>query len=99
MIVRVRLFAILRERAGAESVELELPSGARVGDALAQIETLTRELPVVMAVNQEYAAPDTVLSPGDELALIPPVSGGAPRARVTEAPLSLDALVSTVRDP
>jgi molybdopterin synthase catalytic subunit len=59
-------------------------------------------MPLVMAVNREYADADAVLSPGDELALIPPVSGGAATAshvRVTAEPLSFDALVERVRDP
>jgi molybdopterin synthase catalytic subunit len=100
MVVRVRLFAILRERAGSNSVELELPSGARVADALSAVRELTQGVPVVMAVNREYAAPCTILAPDDELALIPPVSGGAgPHVRVTTEPLSLDALSAAVADP
>jgi molybdopterin converting factor subunit 1 len=112
MHVRVRLFAMLRERAGASELELELPEGARVRDALAAgpVAELAEGLPLVMAVNREYAKDDVVLSPGDELALIPPVSGGAgetpetgtaarPHVRITDAPLSLDALVARVRDP
>lgn len=100
MVVRVRLFAILRERAGSNSVELELPPGARVADVLAAVRELTRGVPVVMAVNREYAAPGTVLAPGDELALIPPVSGGGgPHVQVTPEPLSLDALGRAVADP
>ena len=78
MTVTVRLFAILRQRAGRESIELELPEGARVADALAQVDHLAGGLTLVMAVNREYAAADHPLAPGDELALIPPVSGGAP---------------------
>src|SRR4051812_28456725 len=100
----VRLFARLRERAGREAVELELPDGARVADALAALDDVAGGLPVVMAVNREYAGAEQVLSAGDELALVPPVSGGAidaapvhPRGR-TEA-LSLDELAARVRDP
>jgi molybdopterin synthase catalytic subunit len=107
--VTVRLFAMLRERAGASEVTVELPEGARVRDALAALGELADGLPLVMAVNREYAPEDAVLAPGDELALIPPVSGGsgtggvgsAPRAhaRVVAEALSLDALVARVRDP
>jgi MoaE-MoaD fusion protein len=71
------LFAILRERAGADEIELQLPDGARVGDALAGLGALASGVSIVMAVNREYADPDTPLRAGDELALIPPVSGGA----------------------
>ncbi|HEX6228446.1 MAG TPA: molybdenum cofactor biosynthesis protein MoaE [Solirubrobacterales bacterium] len=106
MTLQVRLFAILREQAGRESIEIELEEGATVAEALAALrggsplaETLER-LPVRMAVNREYAAPETRLAAGDELALIPPVSGGAtPHARVTEEPLSLAALSEAVASP
>ena len=103
MEVTVRLFAILRERAGAAEVVLDLPDGARVADALAKLHELAEGLPLVMAVNREYADAQRTLGPGDELALIPPVSGGetsaAPWARVTSEPLSLEALAARVRDP
>ena len=105
MEVTVRLFATLRERAGAPSLMLELPDGARVSDALASdvLAPLAEGVPLVMAVNREYADAERVLDPGDELALIPPVSGGstaaAPWVRVSAEPLSLDALAERVRDP
>jgi MoaE-MoaD fusion protein len=102
MQVRVRLFAVLRERAGVNELNLELPDGALVSDALAQVGSLTDGVPVVMAVNQEYADIGEVLHAGDEVALIPPVSGGsvtALHARVTAEPLRLDPLVELVKDP
>jgi molybdopterin synthase catalytic subunit len=102
MHVRVRLFAGLRERAGTDQIELELPDGARVDDALAHLGELSNGIPVVMAVNQEYADGDVALHPDDELALIPPVSGGSvgvAHTRVTTEPLSLDELTERVRDP
>jgi len=108
MLHRVRLFAVLRERAGDDTVEVELPEGATVGEALRRLGeqhpdlgSALDSLTPVMAVNREYADAATVLAAGDELALIPPVSGGAgpsPHARVTEEPLSaerLSALVAT----
>jgi molybdopterin synthase catalytic subunit/molybdopterin converting factor small subunit len=94
MKVSVRLFAILRERAGSERIELELADGATVGDAIAALP-VAQGVPVVMAVNREVAREDVVLSPDDELALIPPVSGGA----IHTEPLSVDALLERVRDP
>jgi MoaE-MoaD fusion protein len=100
--VTVRLFAMLRERAGARELTLELPDGARVADALSQLGEIAAGLPLVMAVNREYAPEDQVLDAGDELALIPPVSGGETalvHARVTAEPLSLDAVAARVRDP
>jgi MoaE-MoaD fusion protein len=102
MVVRVRLFAMLRERAGRGEVELELPDGARVGDALSALAELADGLPLVMAVNREYADRDALLEPGDELALIPPVSGGGVatgHVRLTAAPIALDPLRERVRDP
>lgn len=81
---RVRLFASLRELAGTDWVELHLPAGSTVADAVRELgqrhaplaEPLAR-MSVVMAVNREYAESNQVLEGGDELALIPPVSGGA----------------------
>ena len=102
MNVTVRLFAILRQRAGSDTLELELPEGARVSDALAEVDHLAGGLKLVMAVNREYAAADQRLEAGDELALIPPVSGGAttaPHVAIREDALSLDALAARVRDP
>jgi molybdopterin synthase catalytic subunit len=108
MRVRVRLFAILRERAGRDSVDLALPEGATVADALEALRTergleeLLPALPVRMAVNRDYASADTQLSQDDELALVPPVSGGEAsrvHSRVTEDPLSLDTLSRAVRRP
>jgi molybdopterin synthase catalytic subunit len=102
MRVRVQLFAGLRERAGSGEIELELPDDARVGDALDRVRHITDGVPVVMAVNQEYAHTDSPLHPGDEVALIPPVSGGsvqAMHARVTDQPLHPEELVERVKDP
>ena len=78
MVVHIRLFAALRERAGRDRLELELPEGALVADALAAVDHLAGGLSLVLAVNREYAPRDQALQAGDELALIPPVSGGAP---------------------
>jgi MoaE-MoaD fusion protein len=82
IVVHIRLFAVLRERAGRNSVELRLKSPATVADALDALSALEplgellSRLPVQMAVNRDYATAQTRLSPDDELALIPPVSGG-----------------------
>jgi MoaE-MoaD fusion protein len=99
--VRVRLFAALRERAGTDELELELPDGAVVADALERMRALTDGVPVVMAVNREYADMGVTLNAGDEVALIPPVSGGEVgtlHVRVTGAPLKLDRLIERVTD-
>jgi MoaE-MoaD fusion protein len=105
--VQVRLFAILRERAGRDSVEVNLGEGATVADAISALARLPGlsvldRVPVRMAVNRDYATLETQLHAADELALIPPISGGAGpliHVRVTAEPLSLDALARTVSDP
>jgi molybdopterin synthase catalytic subunit len=108
MTVRVRLFAMLRERAGSASVELELRPGATVADALQALsrrdglEELLARLPVRLAVNRDYAGAETTLHEGDELALIPPVSGGSrdrPYVSVSPEPLSSERVIAAVRDP
>ena len=100
MTVTVRLFAVLRERAGKDSIEIELEEGATVAQALDQLSArpswdLLDRMPVRMAVNRDYADPETRLASGDELALVPPVSGGD-HARCTsespDQPLSVDSL-------
>ncbi len=100
----VRLFAVLRERAGSPELTLDLPEGARVRDALDSLSALAEDVPLVTAVNREYASEEQLLDAGDELALIPPVSGGrdvssASWVRVSEDTLSLDSLAERVRDP
>ena len=97
--VTVNLFAMIRERAGTSQLVLELPDGARVRDALDAVGDAAAGLPLVMAVNREYAAEDHVLDPGDELALIPPGGGGGvPGGGLRAEPLSLDALAARGRD-
>jgi sulfur-carrier protein len=81
MQIHVRLFATLRQLAGWPQQALEVPEGATVADALAELDRRYPQLTVTtrtiyVAVNQEYAKGTQVLHPGDELALFPPVSGG-----------------------
>lgn len=106
MTVRVRLFAILRERAGRDSLEIELDEGATVAEAIDRLSEheplaeLFAAMPMQLAVNREYADAETPLRAGDELALVPPISGGAgPHVRVTDEPLSLAELSAAVADP
>ena len=95
MLVTVRLFAGLRERAGFGSRQLELGDGARVADVWGALGLGDEPAGLLYAVNKAYAAADVALGEGDEVALIPPVSGGA--FRITDEPLSLDAAVQEVR--
>ena len=100
MEVSIRLFAGLRELAGSDSLQIELADGASVADALAALSGQIDASGCLLAVNREYADDDVVLAAGDELALIPPVSGGAAQAHValSDSPLSLDSLLERVRD-
>ena len=81
MEITVRFFALYRERAGLSSLEMELPDGATVTsltDAVRQRfpRLAPPEVKIVVAVNAEYAEPEQALKPGDDVCLIPPVSGG-----------------------
>jgi MoaE-MoaD fusion protein len=93
--VRVRLFAALRERAGVGSLDVELPDDARLGDVWAALDLGDEPPGILFAVNKTYADPTTALAAGDEVALIPPVSGGS--FRLVDGPLSLEAAVGEVR--
>jgi MoaE-MoaD fusion protein len=95
MRVRVRLFAALRERAGSAEVEVELPNGAVLGDVWPALR-LGQEPPgLLFARNRTYAERTQAIEDGDEVAVIPPVSGGS--FRLSEAPLSLESAVDEVR--
>ena len=92
--IRVRLFAGLREQAGWS--ERELDEIARVADVWPALDLGEEPAGLLYAVNREYAERERALHDGDEVALIPPVSGGA--FRVTEEPLSLEAVAAEVAD-
>ncbi|WP_022797522.1 molybdenum cofactor biosynthesis protein [Thermus islandicus] len=105
MRVEVRLFALYREQAGRDRMSLELPEGATVGTAKAALEALFPGLRLaggLAAVNQDLADPDTPLREGDELAFLPPVSGGEASPDsfgLTRDPLDLEALVAWATAP
>jgi molybdopterin synthase catalytic subunit/molybdopterin converting factor small subunit len=92
----VKLFAGLRERAATAERELELDSGARVSDVWAPLDLGEEPEGLLYAVNREYASPERRLSEGDEVALIPPVSGGA--FRLTGDPIDIDTVIAEVAD-
>ena len=96
MRVTVKLFAGLRERAGAGARELELADGAVVADVWNPLELGERPPGLLYAVNNTYADPTRKLAEGDEVALIPPVSGGA--FRLTGDPIDLNAVLADVAD-
>ena len=94
MAIKVRLFAGLRERAGYSERELE--GVAQVADVWPALGLGDEPEGLLYAVNREYADAGRMLADGDEVALIPPVSGGG--FRVTGQPLSLEAVVGEVTD-
>jgi MoaE-MoaD fusion protein len=91
--VRVRLFAGLRERAGWSTREIE---AATVADVWPALDLGDEPSGLLYAVNKQYAERTLSLSDGDEVALIPPVSGGA--FRLSDEPLSVEAAIDEVRD-
>ena len=107
MRVKLRFFAVVRERLQRDEGTLELPAGATCGDALDALGRAEDTIPPLrpylrVAVNQQMVGLEHVLADGDEVALIPPVAGGAESARhaiVVDRPLSLDAVVAAVRAP
>ena len=94
MQITVRLFAGLRERAGASRVELD--GVARVDDVWARLDLGEEPGGLLYAVNREYVERGHELHDGDEVALIPPVSGGSPAFVITGEPLDLARLVAEV---
>lgn len=96
VIVHVRLFAGLRERAGRGALELELPDGSTVADVWSALDLGEEPSGLLYARNKAYVDRAEPLVQGDEVAVIPPVSGGD--FRLSEEPLSIDAAVAEVRD-
>jgi molybdopterin synthase catalytic subunit len=96
MHVTVRLFAGLREQAGTGRRELELPDGARVEEVWGSLGLGVEPGGLVYAVNRAYVERERTLAEGDEVALIPPVSGGA--IRLTAEPIDVAAVIAEVED-
>ncbi len=90
------MFAGLRELAGTGERELDLAEGARVADVWPALAFGDEPAGLLYAVNRQYAAREGELAEGDEVALIPPVSGGS--FLLSEAPLDLDAVIAEVAD-
>lgn len=89
MHVTVRLFARLREIAGGADLSLELPAGSTAGDAWAALTARHPELggytsSISCAVNEDYSRMSVPLRDGDEVAFLPPVSGGEPERGQTQ---------------
>lgn len=111
--IRVLFFGVLRDLLGSASDDVSLPEGATLGDLLAGYEAKVPRLKqfaptLALAINHEYAAPGAALSDGDEVAFLPPVSGGATVAtdattvrqcRLTREPLSSEQLIAALQRP
>ena len=100
--VTVRYFALVKEHVDQEREAVELPSPATVGDLWDELERLHPGLgglrrQVRMAVDYEFVYDDFQLSGGEEVALVPPIAGGAPAPVLTHDPIELDAIVDRVR--
>ena len=81
MELNVRLFALYRERAGGSMLSITIPDKATVADLTNEIRRrlpnlAPLEVDIVVAVNTDYADSEVLLQPGDDVCLIPPVSGG-----------------------
>src|SRR6478672_6819464 len=102
--ITVLYFAVVRERLGIDREEHALPAGGRVRDLMDALVARHAALAGLRgalcgSVNQAFARDDDPVRDGDEVALIPPVSGGAGGLfRVTDQPLSLDEVVRAVSD-
>ncbi len=107
MTLSILLFATLKDIAGQGKFVIELSDSATVADAKSE---LARQFPAVLphlgtaitAVNREFAFPEDSLKDGDELAIFPPVSGGAPYAEIVwlpDAPFSTDELIHRITTP
>ncbi|HZG82442.1 MAG TPA: molybdenum cofactor biosynthesis protein MoaE [Brevibacillus sp.] len=105
MTITILLFAGLAERANQREIQLTLPEQATVRDLLrAAAEQYPALSPLLgscfVSLNHEYAAPDHVIQASDEIALLPPVSGGEePLFSITTEPLSADKLIRLVSNP
>ena len=103
MQVRVLFFGVLKDLAGRSSDLLSLPDHARAADVLSHYEQRLSAMKgnlssIAISVNQEYAPPEMKLHSGDEVALLPPVSGGASETRSPEQPAKAEARAFITRE-
>jgi molybdopterin converting factor subunit 1 len=96
--VTVRLFAGIREQAGTGERPLELADGAHVADVWAALGLGEQPPGLLFAVNRAYVRADAILSDGDEVALIPPVSGGSNSVSLSETPIDPAAVIAEAAD-
>lgn len=104
MEIRVLFFGVLKDLVGSRAERLNLPDGATLSDVLEHYASRIPRLgefssSIAMSVNQEYAGLDTTLNTGDEVALLPPVSGGASRAMIVREDIDTQCLVNAIKLP
>lgn len=105
MQIHVLFFGMLKELVGQASDSLSLPDGATLADVLSHYECRIPRLKefvasMAMSVNQEYASPEAKLKSGDEVALLPPVSGGAsPRAAIVRDKIDTQQVLAEIKRP
>jgi MoaE-MoaD fusion protein len=104
MQVRVLFFGMLKDIVGQASDSLDLGNEATVGDLVGHLESRFPKLKemsgsIATAVNSEYSSPEWKLRAGDEVALLPPVSGGSPRASITRTAIDTNLVLSRVKRP
>jgi len=101
--VTVRFFAAFREATGLRETRVSVVAGSTLGEL---VDRLIDDYPglrrhrasMLLAVNEEFAQPAASLRAGDEVALMPPVSGGSTHCRIQEGPIDAKALLDLVRD-
>ena len=104
MQVRVLFFGMLKDLAGFSADTLAMREGAVLGDVLAHYEKRIPQLKelmpsIAMSVNREYAGPEARLHPGDEIALLPPVSGGTGKAFLLREKIDAQTMVDGLKRP
>ena len=104
MQIRVLFFGVLKDLAGRSSDSLTLPDEATAGDVLHHYECRLAAFrgklsSIAISVNQEYAGPGAKLHSGDEVALLPPVSGGLPRVAIMREKIDTAAELEKIKRP
>lgn len=101
--IKVRFFAVIKERLGKEDISLDLSKGSvaeiirAIGEEFPNIESVLKSFNAMIAVNHEMADMDTIVKDGDEVAFIPPFSGGEGMVRIQEGDFSLDEEIERVK--
>lgn len=104
MQIRVLFFGVLKDLSGRPVDVLELPDNSSLADLLAHYGRTTPQLAahfsgIALSINQEFAAPSEILHPGDEVGLLPPVSGGSARCAIVREPIDTASIANSRKRP